>query len=56
MLRKNTNLFGLFVDLDPERKQQSVNIIKDFAKDNQVIFTTCDPQTAELLGGNIIRI
>lgn len=44
------------VDLDPERKQQSVNIIKDFAKDNQVIFTTCDPQTAELLGGNIIRI
>ncbi len=44
------------VDLDPERKQQSINIIKDFAKDNQVIFTTCDPQTADLLGGNIIKI
>ena len=44
------------VDLDPMRKQQSVNIIKDFAKDNQVIFTTCDPLTADLLGGNIIQL
>lgn len=44
------------VDLDPMRKQQSVNLIQDFAKDNQVIFTTCDPLTAELLGGNIIRL
>ena len=44
------------VDLDPIRKQQSVNLIQDFAKDNQVIFTTCDPQTAELLGGNIINL
>lgn len=44
------------VDLDPMRKAQSINIIKDFARDNQVIFTTCDPLTAELLGGNIIQL
>lgn len=44
------------VDLDPMRKQQSVNLIQDFARDNQVIFTTCDPLTAELLGGNIIQL
>lgn len=44
------------VDLDPERKIQSVKLIKDFAIDNQVIFTTCDPLTAELLGGNIIQL
>lgn len=44
------------VDLDPMRKQQSINLIQDFAKDNQVIFTTCDPLTAELLGGNIISL
>lgn len=44
------------VDLDPKRKIQSVNLINDFAKDYQVIFTTCDPETAKMLGGNIIRI
>lgn len=44
------------VDLDPVRKIQSVNIIKDFATHNQVIFTTCDPTTATQLGGNIINI
>lgn len=44
------------VDLDPERKIQSINLINDFSKDYQVIFTTCDPETARMLGGNIIRI
>lgn len=44
------------VDLDPGRKQQSINLIRDFAKENQVIFTTCDPVTAELLGGNLIQL
>lgn len=44
------------VDLDPERKEESVNLIKDFAKSNQIIFTTCDPNTASMLGGNLIEL
>lgn len=44
------------VDLDPVRKEQSVKLIQDFAEDNQVIFTTCDPETARLLGGSIINL
>lgn len=44
------------VDLDPKRKAQSIRLINDFAKDYQVIFTTCDPDTAKMLGGNIINL
>lgn len=44
------------VDLDPIRKAQSVKLINDFSKDYQIIFTTCDPHTAKMLGGNIIEI
>lgn len=44
------------VDLDPERKKESINLIKEFAKDYQIIFTTCDPDTAKALGGNIINM
>lgn len=44
------------VDLDPMRKEQSVALIKDFAEENQVIFTTCDPETAKLLGGSLIEL
>ncbi len=44
------------VDLDPQRKQQAAETIQEFAKTHQVIFTTCDPATAELLGGTTIRL
>lgn len=44
------------VDLDPERKKESINLIKEFSKDYQIIFTTCDPETAKALGGNIINM
>lgn len=44
------------VDLDPKRKAQSIRLINEFAKDYQVIFTTCDPDTAKMLGGNIINL
>jgi exonuclease SbcC len=44
------------VDLDPDRKKSAADLIKDFAVRHQVIFTTCDPETAELLGGNLIQI
>ena len=44
------------VDLDPDRKTQSIKLINDFAKDYQIIFTTCDPDTANMLGGNLIKL
>lgn len=44
------------VDLDPRRKAQSIDLINEFAQDYQVIFTTCDPETARELGGNIIEL
>lgn len=44
------------VNLDPNRRKKSAELIKEYAKNNQVIFTTCDPDTATLLGGNIISI
>lgn len=45
-----------FVDLDPTRKEAAVQMIKSFAKKHQIIFTTCSPETAKLLGGNIIMM
>ncbi len=44
------------VDLDPQRKAQAISLIKQFAQNNQVIFTTCNPQTAMELGGRVINI
>ncbi|SHJ71539.1 exonuclease SbcC [Anaerobranca californiensis DSM 14826] len=44
------------VDLDPSRKEKGIKLIQRFAEKNQVIFTTCNPQTAEELGGNIIKL
>ena len=44
------------VDLDKNRKETSVELIKNFAKDYQVIFTTCDKETARMLGGNLIKL
>lgn len=44
------------VDLDPIRKGQAISLINDFAKDYQIIFTTCSPETAEMLAGKIIEL
>ncbi|KAF1085226.1 chromosome segregation protein [Sporotomaculum syntrophicum] len=44
------------VNLDPDRKVRAVELIKEYARNNQVIFTTCDPATADLLSGNVIHI
>lgn len=44
------------VDLDPQRKAQAARTIQAFAQQHQVIFTTCDPGTAALLGGNRIEM
>lgn len=44
------------VDMDPERKGLAINMIKEFSQKHQVIFTTCNPITAEELGGKIISL
>lgn len=44
------------VDLDPIRKERAAKLIGDFASKHQVIFTTCSPDTAQLLGGNLIQM
>lgn len=44
------------VDLDPDRREKAAELIKNFASRHQVIFTTCSPETAGLLRGNLIRL
>lgn len=44
------------VDLDPYRKDMASKLINEFAKKHQVIFTTCSPDTASLLGGYLIEM
>lgn len=44
------------VDMDPERKGLAIEMIKEFSEKHQVIFTTCNPRTAEELGGRIVDI
>lgn len=39
------------VDLDPRRRHEAAKVLKDFAAGMQLIITTCDPDTAQLLGG-----
>lgn len=49
-------LDDILLDMDPHRRAEAANLLSAFAKDNQVIFTTCDPAIAELLGGNLIQM
>ncbi len=44
------------LDMDPGRREQAAILLNNFAENNQVIFTTCDPVIADLLGGNLIRL
>lgn len=44
------------VDLDPYRRDMASKLINEFAKKHQVIFTTCSPDTADLLGGRLIKL
>lgn len=43
-------------DLDEDRKLQAVDIIKEFSKNNQVIFASCEPTIKKLLEGNLTEI
>ncbi|MFW6008734.1 MAG: ATP-binding protein, partial [archaeon] len=40
------------VNLDPERRKKAINLINNFKNKYQIIFSTCNPQTAKELGGN----
>ncbi|MGM0410998.1 MAG: ATP-binding protein, partial [Bacillota bacterium] len=44
------------VNLDPSRKEKAIELIQRFSEKYQVIFSTCNPETAKNLGGNIINI
>lgn len=44
------------VNLDPKRREKAVQIIKEFQQKYQIIYTTCSPQSAGELGGNIIKV
>jgi len=44
------------VNLDPTRRKRAIELIQEFSEKFQVIFSTCNPETANDLGGNIINI
>lgn len=49
-------LDDVLLDMDPGRRRGAAKLLAGFAEENQVIFTTCDPAIAELLGGNRIEL
>lgn len=49
-------LDDILLDMDPGRRQGAAKLLSEFAQENQVIFTTCDPTVAQLLGGNRINL
>lgn len=44
------------VDLDPERQQAASLVLREFAKDKQLMVLTCHPRHAEMMGGHAIEI
>ena len=44
------------LDMDPERRTQAAELLKEFCKNNQLIFATCDPAMCDLLGGNVVKM
>ena len=49
-------LDDILLDMDPNRRAGAARLLAEFSKQNQVIFTTCDPAIAALLGGNHIQM
>ena len=49
-------LDDILLDMDPARRMNSAKLLCEFAKHNQVIFMTCEPAMADMLGGNIIEL
>ena len=44
-----------FTDMDPQRVAESCKLIERFAKNNQVIFVTCDEKYVNMLDGNVLK-
>lgn len=43
-------------EMDPERQKAAAGILRSFAKDKQLVVFTCHPASAEMMGGNLIRL
>ena len=43
-----------FTDMDPARTEQACRLLREFAKNNQVIFVTCDEKYTTLLSGAVV--
>jgi exonuclease SbcC len=56
----NSNGFLLMddplVNLDPDRQNRTIEIIREFCKPHQLLLFSCHPQHARLLGGNLIEL
>lgn len=46
----------VMLDMDPLRRKEAAELLKEFSKKYQVIYLTCDPRFGELLGGNVIHV
>jgi len=44
------------LDMDTIRRTYAATLLQEFAQNHQVIFTTCDPSVANLLGGKRIEL
>ncbi len=45
-----------FTDMDPDRRSHACKLVEEFAKNNQVIFVTCDDIYTTMMKGNVIRL
>ena len=45
-----------FTDMDPARLSRACALIQEFARQNQVIFITCDEKYRNMLDGNVIEL
>ncbi|MGM0548258.1 MAG: AAA family ATPase [Bacillota bacterium] len=44
------------VNLDPKRRKNAIKLINQYQKKYQILYTTCEPERAAELNGNIIKI
>lgn len=44
------------VNLDPDRQNKAVELIKEFSREKQIIIMTCHPRHAELFNSNVVNL
>jgi DNA repair protein SbcC/Rad50 len=44
------------VDMDPGRQRAAAAVLRTFAADRQLVFFTCHPAAAEMLGGTLVEL